>query len=387
MNNDMINKIVLRRESYMKNERNRTIDFFRAIAILSVLFYHFYYLCNYPYQSVPVIHRILSSGGEIGVTLFFIISGYGICGSLMRMEQTDGSVSWKKFMKKRFVRILPQYYGSIIVLLLITSNSSYMNKKGLFDIGTHLLFIHNWFRSTHGSISSVLWTMGTIFQFYIIAVWVYKCFKKNPYAVCIASMILSIGLKALFYHILVPEMNIDAFGNFVYARQVFTALDNFVLGMLLYWVLTKYKFKLRKIYALLGIIAVLGVCYKWNHLIDFHSPYGDDWWGYIWHTVFAVILTVLIYLCSQLNIQFKHIPGRIILWISKYQYGTYIWHFIIAVSLLSNSSAAQVIARNSYIVFCVVMGGICLFAGYFSTIIFESVNYIEEIKKIKNYII
>ena len=125
----MINKIVLRRESYMKNERNRTIDFFRAIAILSVLFYHFYYLCNYPYQSVPVIHRILSSGGEIGVTLFFIISGYGICGSLMRMEQTDGSVSWKKFMKKRFVRILPQYYGSIIVLLLITSNSSYMNKK------------------------------------------------------------------------------------------------------------------------------------------------------------------------------------------------------------------------------------------------------------------
>ena len=100
-------------------------------------------------------------------------------------------------------------------------------------------------------------------------------------------------------------MNIDAFGNFVYARQVFTALDNFVLGMLLYWVLTKYKFKLRKIYALLGIIAVLGVCYKWNHLIDFHSPYGDDWWGYIWHTVFAVILTVLIYLCSQLNIQFK----------------------------------------------------------------------------------
>ena len=80
------------------------------------------------------------------------------------------------------------------------------------------------------------------------------------------------------------------------------------------------------------LIAVLGVCYKWNHLIDFHSPYGDDWWGYIWHTVFAVILTVLIYLCSQLNIQFKHIPGRIILWISKYQYGTYIWHFIIAVS-------------------------------------------------------
>ena len=47
----------------------------------------------------------------------------------------------------------------------------------------------------------------------------------------------------------------------------------------------------------------------------------------------------------------------------------------------------QVIARNSYIVFCVVMGGICLFAGYFSTIIFESVNYREEIKKIKNDIL
>lgn len=59
--------------------RNRGIDIFRTLAILSVLVYHFYVLMGEGYAvSHPVLHDLISARGEVGVTLFFMISGYGI---------------------------------------------------------------------------------------------------------------------------------------------------------------------------------------------------------------------------------------------------------------------------------------------------------------------
>ena len=160
-------------------KRNRTLDVFRTVAILSVLIYHFYVLDHYPYQGNKVLNRFLGIGGELGVTLFFIISGFGIFSSLSKMESAQESAGVKDFLKKRFFRILPQYYACLIILLLITSEAQYINKKGMFDVATHLLFIHNWFPSAHGSINGVLWSMGTIFQFYFIAVFLYRGIRKK----------------------------------------------------------------------------------------------------------------------------------------------------------------------------------------------------------------
>ena len=68
-------------------ERNRGIDIVRAGAILAVIVYHFYVLIGENrYVQYPVVHRLLSMGGEIGVTLFFIISGYGIFLSIDRQK-------------------------------------------------------------------------------------------------------------------------------------------------------------------------------------------------------------------------------------------------------------------------------------------------------------
>ena len=70
--------------------RNKGIDIARAIAIMSVLIYHFYVLIDgNRYTDYPIVHGLILVGGEIGVTLFFIISGYGIFLSIKRMEEKD----------------------------------------------------------------------------------------------------------------------------------------------------------------------------------------------------------------------------------------------------------------------------------------------------------
>ena len=59
--------------------RNKGLDIVRAFAVMAVLIYHFYVLVdNTRYLSYPLLHKLISIGGEVGVTLFFIISGYGI---------------------------------------------------------------------------------------------------------------------------------------------------------------------------------------------------------------------------------------------------------------------------------------------------------------------
>ena len=69
-------------------KRIKNIDLLRAGAILYIMLYHCYVLSGQPWQAHTAIHTILTLGGEVGVTLFFLLSGYGIIfPSLLRKKE------------------------------------------------------------------------------------------------------------------------------------------------------------------------------------------------------------------------------------------------------------------------------------------------------------
>ena len=78
------------------------IDGLRAIAVVPVLLYHF---------GVPGF-----AGGFVGVDIFFVISGYLICG-MIDADIRGGSFSLANFYKRRILRILP----ALFVMFLATS--------------------------------------------------------------------------------------------------------------------------------------------------------------------------------------------------------------------------------------------------------------------------
>ena len=82
------------------------IDGLRALAIIPVLFYH---------VGVPGF-----AGGFVGVDVFFVISGYLICG-LIDADIRSGSFSLGNFYKRRILRILP----ALFVMFLVTSVLAY----------------------------------------------------------------------------------------------------------------------------------------------------------------------------------------------------------------------------------------------------------------------
>ena len=77
-------------------ERNRNIDVIRAIMILWIALYHAWVVCGAIPFSNSAVDTLIRLGGEIGVTAFFMLSGFGIYYSLSSMENA-GKFDFKIF--------------------------------------------------------------------------------------------------------------------------------------------------------------------------------------------------------------------------------------------------------------------------------------------------
>ncbi len=135
-----------------KNNR-RDIQFLRAFAVLSVIFYHF---------KIPGFN-----GGFVGVDVFFVISGFLIFGQIdARMAQS--SFSLIEFFEARLRRIspalvvmiaivsiwgwkydLPKHYigfvRNALAAVFFVSNYSFNGAKGYFDIASDTkVLLHTW---------------------------------------------------------------------------------------------------------------------------------------------------------------------------------------------------------------------------------------------------
>lgn len=130
-------------------KRIKNIDLLRAGAILYIMLYHCYVLSGQPWQAHTAIHTILTLGGEVGVTLFFLLSGYGIYLSLSSSEERGCLPGWRAFMKKRCIRIMPQYYVCVTVLLIFMSTQMFSN-EGFRHILAYYTFTENFSPVTHG---------------------------------------------------------------------------------------------------------------------------------------------------------------------------------------------------------------------------------------------
>ena len=82
----------------MKISYRPEIDGLRAIAVLSVIFYH---------STKSVGSFVLFPGGFLGVDIFFVISGYLITSIILSEINITQNFSFKNFYQRRARRILP----------------------------------------------------------------------------------------------------------------------------------------------------------------------------------------------------------------------------------------------------------------------------------------
>lgn len=354
------------KDLFMKRIKN--IDLLRAGAILYIMLYHCYVLSGQPWQSHTAIHTLLTLGGEVGVTLFFLLSGYGIYLSLSSSEARGCLPGWRAFMKKRCIRIMPQYYVCITVLLIFMSTQMFSN-EGLRHILAYYTFTENFSPVTHGSINGALWTMGVIFQFYLIAPFLYKAVRKNWLVASVVSIVFTVICRFAVVLYLHNSGISDNSVYFVYERQVFSALDNFVLGMAAaaFWKQTgnrmqDYRLKL----GLPVSIASAALILVWIFYYHSHGLYGTAPSGYPAHSILAVLLSILLVGFSLLpEMDFRFL--RPLYFVARNQYGIYLWHMPIIMILQANAPWFNTMSQQRFWLFLPCMVVITCVFGYFAT--------------------
>src|SRR5437867_1336539 len=88
----------------------------RFFAAMMVVFSHVELMMDYhSYPNLYANNLAVYESGRMGVTLFFVLSGFLISYLLLTEKKVSGTVAVKKFYTRRILRIWPLYYLLVIV--------------------------------------------------------------------------------------------------------------------------------------------------------------------------------------------------------------------------------------------------------------------------------
>lgn len=99
-------------------QRIKPIDGLRAFAAFGVIWIHSWIFCSNPSLNIFSIdfYKLIAIVGN-GVDFFFVISGF--CMYLMIDKNTFTLHTYFRFLYKRFLRIAPAFFASVIVYAVL----------------------------------------------------------------------------------------------------------------------------------------------------------------------------------------------------------------------------------------------------------------------------
>ena len=116
-------------------DRIDNLDLVRALAIAVVVVYH-----ATMEMRVSDFAHLLSSAGQYGVDLFFVLSGYLIGGLYWKEHREFGDVSRARFIARRALRTMPPYFVALALSYLAVR----VARQEPFDVG-YLIFAQNYY--------------------------------------------------------------------------------------------------------------------------------------------------------------------------------------------------------------------------------------------------
>ena len=191
--------------------RLRGIDALRGVAALGVVLYHAVEqgkhvvpnnLMQYPVRVI----QLGSSLGYIGVFLFFVISGFCIHLQWARAKAAgaEPEIRFGTFWKRRIRRLYPPYVIALLFFLLLMAATVGLSFSRFFfyDVGMHLLMLHNLDPQTCYTINGVFWTLAIEEQLYLAYFLLLFIRVRWGWGVTIAVCLSARLLWMIFSHVL-----------------------------------------------------------------------------------------------------------------------------------------------------------------------------------------
>jgi peptidoglycan/LPS O-acetylase OafA/YrhL len=210
-----------------------SVDILRGFAAISVLVYHViehFKWITFPKSGLLFWFRI----GGMGVDLFFVISGFVIGLSAFSAIDKLGESGFRSvFSKRRFFRIAPLYYLTLLVYLVFVTRTFSLEAHG-YNIILHVFFAQSFFVDYFGAINGPNWSVSIEMQFYLLILFIAPCIRlaKCWKIACVFILIAWCWRVACFYFVQSDGPQ-GVFPLFVATSQLPGMLDVFCIGLLL----------------------------------------------------------------------------------------------------------------------------------------------------------
>ncbi len=285
------------------------LDGLRGVAILMVLLFHWF----------PETHWINTlPNGPIGVTLFFVLSGFLITQILLqKKEEFSFAKNLKNFLARRALRIFPIYYAVLCTIALLfhahiaIKTDFYAHPIPYFGyFYNHLLEqSHNWSDQL-----SPYWSLAVEEQFYII--WPLLILlipsKRNVLLMIIGFMVLGIYFR---YQFIFQQQGIGVY--------MVTCIDCFAWGALLAY-FRKEQIDIEKyVNYLFGPIFLIWI------YICLETTDADLMKILFFRTATSAIGFMLIYYALGTTLFSKLMEFWPLQQLGKISYGVYLYHMVV----------------------------------------------------------
>jgi peptidoglycan/LPS O-acetylase OafA/YrhL len=144
-----------------------TLDGWRTISIVSVMLCH-----DRLHQAGPLSTGWFYLHGQLGVDVFFAISGLLICSRLLNEEQAKGRIGLRNFYVRRAFRILPPA-AFFLATLLVLKYTTHL-QVGMAEVVASMFFVRNYtsffihFQTIYPFYTSHFWSLAIEEHFYLI---------------------------------------------------------------------------------------------------------------------------------------------------------------------------------------------------------------------------
>jgi peptidoglycan/LPS O-acetylase OafA/YrhL len=191
------------------------LDGLRALAILLVFVCHLVFFAQMyieetdeQFRAFPEWMEILTRG-DLGVDVFFVLSGFLIGSILFREFNKSKAIRIKRFFLRRFMRLMPVYWFALLSSAVVVYFKAPLEyhaisfPKNIDWIWTNLLYINNFFPSEQQYAPMAhSWSLAVEEQFYFVCPFLILLFMKSrirlhPVKVCLFFLITYLGIRGI----------------------------------------------------------------------------------------------------------------------------------------------------------------------------------------------
>ena len=204
----------------------------RGLAILLVFFFHAYGATGFPETDAPGLLRSYLIGGNTGVTLFFMLSGFLLSLPWLRHLQNPGvpAPSVTNYYLARLLRIVPLYYAFVVFAAVIT---------GAWFAGLKsLAFIPVGFDMFPYSV--VWWTLATEVQFYLLLPLLFWLPGLGRVGKALTLLVFLIWLAAYIWFFVLQGAG-PVSSKYWLTKAIYARLPAFLVGMFAAWLYLKWR--------------------------------------------------------------------------------------------------------------------------------------------------